>query len=85
MGAPGRAHLHHLRQEGVKVDGVGRHQAVTAIKAGTNTPITIKDGAKMMIGLKDTTGGMIPRAGAAMQAVGRAKENDRRYRYRYGV
>ena len=56
--------------------GVGRHQAVTAIKAGTNTLIIIKDGAKMMIGLKDTTGGMIPRAGAAMQAVGRAKESD---------
>ena len=56
--------------------GVGRHQAVTAIKAGTNTPIIIKDGAKMMIGLRDTTGGMIPRAGAAMQAVGRAKGSE---------
>ena len=83
--APGRAHLHHLHPDGVKVGGVGRHRTATAIRIGTNTLTIVKGGAKTMIGLKDTTGGMIPRAGAAMQAVGKAKENDRRYRYRYGV
>ena len=55
--------------------GVGRQQAVTAIRVGTNTLAIIKGGAKMMIGLKDTTGGMIPRAGAAMQARGKVEAN----------